>query len=82
MGPGLADVPILCSESVLDGVESDDLLEVVEHAIARRGVREISERSVSAATVSVIIQNIHRHTHGQDKMETTDIPMMMAALTR
>lgn len=58
MGPGLADVPILCSECVLDGVESDDLLEVVEHAIARRGVREISERSVSAVTVSVTIQNI------------------------
>jgi hypothetical protein len=54
----LADVPILCSECVLDGVESDDLLEVVEHAIARRGVREISERSVSAVTVSVTIQNI------------------------
>ena len=58
MGPGLADVPILCSECVLDGVESDDLLKVVEHAIARRGVREISERSVSAVTVSVTIQNI------------------------
>jgi hypothetical protein len=38
----------LCCKCVFDRMESDDLLEVCEHAIARSGMREISERSVSA----------------------------------
>jgi hypothetical protein len=78
----LANVPVLCYECVFDRVEGDDLLEVVEHAVTRRSMREVSEGGISTEVLSVEIGTSAGYTHGQERIETTDIPMIMADFTR
>ena len=83
MTAGFANnIPVLYCECMFNGVESDDLLEELEHAITRSSVREVSEGCVSTGSGQFEVRTTLGFTHGQDKIETTDIPMMMAAFTR
>ena len=47
MGAMAAQIPLLLRQSVADWVEADDLGEVVESAVAVRGIGEVGEGSVS-----------------------------------
>lgn len=46
------DVPVLSCKEGLDWMESNDLLEEIEHLVAVCGVREVCKGSVAAADVS------------------------------
>lgn len=82
MTAGFANIPVLYCECMFDGVESGDLLEELEHAITGSSVREVSERCVSTGSGQLVVWATLGYTHGQDKIETTDIPIMMAAFMR
>lgn len=46
------DIPVLCCERILDGVEGDDAFEEGVHLVSFVGVGEVCERGVTTEIVS------------------------------
>jgi hypothetical protein len=84
MTSSVRNVPVLSRERVLDWVEVNDLFEEVELRIASLIMGKVGEGGIAPGMHLSV--NIYREgcdfAHGQDIIETTDIPMMMAAFTR
>jgi hypothetical protein len=77
-----AKVPVKYIESLFDRMPDNYLFEEFESAISICVVREESDGGVAAVCLSEDDEKLGRNTYGQERMETREMPMMRAYLTR
>ncbi len=81
---GSTEIPLQCVQCFLDGVECDNVLEVVEPLVAFVRVRKVSEFCVAPIDCLEVYSGERPglDTYGQERIETKTMPMTMADLTR
>ena len=82
MGRGLHDIPVNGVQGVLNGMEADDFLEKLESGVAFVCVREVCNCRCATIT-SQVVRNLDTSsiTYGQEMMDTTAIPIIIALFT-